>query len=491
MDTTNGTLKKPVQQTDKKLVASGIFWNFLQLVVNQSFAFGLKLLLAKLLFPSQFGLVGMAVVFTGFVQVLNDLGVGSALVQRKEEDLRDAHFHTAFWVGVIWSVGLYLIISFGVARGAALFYHEPMLQQIIPVLSIGILVSPVNLVHKAQLTKQMNFKKLAFIDNTTNIIAGVIALIMAVMGAGVWALVFNSVANFFFAMPLYFNATKWKPAFILEKQAFKDVFGFGVYTTGSNILNYLYNNIDYLLIGKLLGASALGIYTLAFVLTDTFRSRLMAVINSVMYPIYGKKQNDPELLKKYYLKVILFNCLFIFPIMTYFIVAGDQFVVKIFGSKWSGTVAPLQILSLSVMLHILVSGNTALLRGLGKPGLEMKQQILKAVIFLPSLAIGIYYYGILGAAWAILLNKLVVVLVAQYTFNYLIPIKITFIEFLIAIKNPVIAAAATMIVAYVLKLMGINYVLIGLVTVACYGVIIWLLMKNELMNLYTGFRKKQ
>ncbi|TWR28851.1 lipopolysaccharide biosynthesis protein [Mucilaginibacter pallidiroseus] len=487
MDT---TVKQPALQNDKKLVTSGIFWNFLQLVVNQSFAFGLKLILAKLLFPGQFGLVGMAVVFTGFVQVLNDLGVGSALVQRKVEDLRKEHFHTAFWVGVIWSVCLFAIMSLVVAKLAAVFYHEPMLQQIIPVLSIGILVSPVNLVHKAQLTKEMNFKKLAFIDNTSNILAGVIALIMAFMGAGVWALVFNSVANLFFAMPLYFNATKWKPAFILEKQAFKDVFGFGVYTTGSNILNYLYNNIDYLLIGKLLGASSLGIYTLAFVLTDTFRSRLMAVINSVMYPIYGKKQNDPELLKKYYLKVVLFNCLFIFPIMTYFIVAGDQFVVNIFGAKWAGTVGPLQILSFSVMLHILVSGNTALLRGLGKPGLEMKQQILKAAIFVPSLAVGIYYYGILGAAWAILLNKFIVVLVAQYTFNYLIPIKISFKEFLLAIKPPVIDAIITTIVAYLVKAAGVNYVITGIITMACYSSIIWLFMKTELMAFYTGFRKK-
>jgi len=482
-------LKKPIIQTDKKLVANGIVWNFVQMIINQAFAFGLKLILAKLLFPSQFGLVGMAVVFTGFVQVLNDLGVGAALVQRKAEDLRNEHYHTAFWVGVIWSVFLFLIMSVGVSQLAASFYHEPMLRQIIPVLSIGILFSPVNLVHKAQLTKQMNFKKLAFIDNTSNILAGTISLVIALMGAGVWSLVFNSVATVIFAMPLFFNATKWKPSFIMDKQAFKDVFGFGIYTTGSNILNYLYNNIDYLLIGKLLGASSLGIYTLAFVLTDTFRSRLMAVINNVMYPIYGKKQGDPTALKRYYLKVILFNCLFIFPIMVYFIVSGEQFIVKIFGAKWSETVAPLQILSLSVMLHILVSGNTALLRGLGKPGLEMKQQVLKALIFLPSLAVGIYYYGITGAAWAILLNKVVVVLFAQYTFNYLIPIKITFIEFLIAIKAPVIAAVITAFVTYFFKWIGVNFLIIGAITCGCYGLSIWLLMKEELTALYKGFRK--
>jgi teichuronic acid exporter len=482
--------KAPPPGTDKKLVASGIFWNLIQLIINQAFNFILKLALAKLLFPSEFGVVGMATVFTGFVQVLNDLGVGAALVQRKESSLRKEHYHTAFWTGVIWSVILFLVMSFGIGPLAAIFYKKPILESIIPVLSIGILISPANLVHKAQLTKQMNFKKLAFIDNTSNIVVGIIALLLAFKGAGVWALVFNSVGNVFFAMPLFFNATKWKPAFIMEKQAFKDVFGFGVYTTGSNILNYLYNNIDYLLIGKLLGATSLGIYTLAFVLTDTFRGRLMAVINNVMYPIYGRKQNDIISLKKYYLKVVLFNCLFIFPVMIFFVVEGNSFIVNVFGAKWHETVAPLQILSGSVMCHILVSGNTSLLRGLGRPGMEMKQQILKALIFLPTLALGIYYYGIIGAAWAIFLNKIIVVVVAQYTFNFLLPVKISIIEFIVALKAPLIASISSFIVDYLLNLAGLNYIICGLSLFIVYSGIIYLMMGSELKDLIQSLKKR-
>ena len=483
-------LTETASTTDKKLVASGIFWNFIQLVINQSFNFILKLVLAKLLFPSEFGVVGMATVFTGFVQILNDLGVGAALVQRKDEHLRNEHYHTAFWTGVIWSVLLFIIMSLGVGPLAAMFYDKPILKIIVPVLSIGVLVSPVNLVHKAQLTKQMKFKKLALIDNISNIVVGVIALIMALRGAGVWALVFNSVGNVFFAMPLFFKATGWKPAFIMDKQAFKEVFGFGVYTTGSNILNYLYNNIDYLLIGKLLGASALGVYTLAFVLTDTFRGRLMAVINNVMYPIYGKNQNDMVSLKKYYLKVVLFNCIFVFPVMIFFVVEGSQFINHVFGTKWQQTVGPLQILSVSVMCHILVSGNTSLLRGLGRPGLEMKQQIFKALIFLPTLALGIYYYGIIGASWAVLLNKIVVVMVAQYSFNYLIPIKISVIEFLIALKAPIVASVCSFAVAYLLNVAGVNYIIGGLILCATYSGVIYLMMGSELKATLASLRKK-
>src|SRR5690606_7943691 len=148
-------------------------------------------------------------VFTSFVQVFNDLGIGAALVQRKEKDLSKVHYDTAFWTGVLWAIGVYLLIYFAVAPLAAVFYKEPILRTIIPVLSIGVLCSPVKLVHKAQLTRQMSFKNLAFIDNSASIIAGLLAVAMAFMGAGVWALVFNSVAAVIIAMPLYFKATRW------------------------------------------------------------------------------------------------------------------------------------------------------------------------------------------------------------------------------------------------------------------------------------------
>src|SRR5690554_3099001 len=118
------------------------------MVVNQGSSFIIKLVLARILFPEQFGLIGMATVFTGFVQVFNDLGIGAALIQRKEEDLREAHFHTAFWTGVGWSLIMYLIVSLVVGPLAAAFYEEPILKSLVPVLGLGILSSPVNLVHR-------------------------------------------------------------------------------------------------------------------------------------------------------------------------------------------------------------------------------------------------------------------------------------------------------------------------------------------------------
>lgn len=468
---------------NKKLAVQGVFWNAVQLVINQSFTFIIRLVLAKLLFPEQFGVVGMAMIVTGFVQVLNDLGIAAALVQRKDQDLEEAHYHTAFWTGVLWSIVLFLIMSLLLAPFVASFYEEPMLTSIVPVLSIGILFSPVNLVHKALLTKAMNFKRMAFIDNTSNIIAGCISLVLAYMGAGVWALVFNTVAIVIISIPLYFWASRWYPKFIWNKDAFNDVFGFGAYTTGTNIINYFINNVDYLLIGKLLSAKALGSYTFAFVLTDTFRSRLMAVINNVMYPIYGQNQGDHVSLKKYYLKVISYNSIIVYPIMIFMLAVGGPFILRFFGDKWNGSTPALQILSVSVMVHMLVNSNTALIRGMGKPGLEFKLQIIKSTIFIPTLYYGVVHWGITGAAFAVLINKFVAVIVAQYTFNYLLMIKLSTMEFYNAVKVPWLAAAGSYAVALLLdKVFQINFIITGSAIFLSYFLIIYLAMGDELKS---------
>lgn len=457
---------------------SGIFWNFVQLGVNKFFGFAIKLVLAKLLFPAQFGLVGMAVVFTSFVQVFNDLGIGSALVQRKEEKLREAHFHTAFWTGIVWSVAVYLIIAFVIAPLAAIFYKEPMLRSIIPVLSIGVLSSPVNLVHRAQLTKRMDFKKLAFISNASTIFSGVLALGLAFMGAGVWALVFNSVASFIVAMPLYFKATSWTPKLIWEKQAFKDVFGFGVYSTGTNFVNTLVSNIDYLLIGKLLSAAALGTYTLAFVLTDTFRNQLTTLLNKVMYPIYGQKQDDLVSLRRYYLKVVTYNSIVIYPIMLFLIVLGKPFIMSVYGAKWADAIMPLKILALSVMIHLLANSHLTLIRGLGHAKLGMKVQVIKSVLYVPTISFGIFQFGVIGAAWAYVFNKVLEVFIAQHYLKKLI--GITFKELLSQMTPPLLATAVAFVVTLSLFDLGLHYLICAVALTGSYGFVIWLLMKSEI-----------
>ncbi|TPE40009.1 lipopolysaccharide biosynthesis protein [Pontibacter mangrovi] len=475
----------------KGKVVTGIFWNAIQLIVNRSFSFIIKLVLAKLLFPEQFGLVGMAAVFTSFVQVFNDLGFGAALVQRKDEDLREEHYHTSFWTGVIWSIALYITIALIVAPLAADFYKEPVMRQIIPVMSLGVLASPINLVHRAQLTKSLDFKRLTYISNFSSIFSGILSLILAFSGFGVWALVFNSVATFVVAMPMYFKATKWKPRLIWENEAFKEIFGFGVNTMGTQVFNNLISKFDYLIIGKLLSASALGVYTLAFTLTDTFRGQLMSVMNTVMYPIYGKKQDDVKSLALYYLKVVEYNAIIIYPIMMLMMLFASPIIHGFFGEKWVDAIIPVQILSVSVVFHLMVSSNTSLIRGMGKPGLEFKLQLFKSlVLYVPLIFIGTKLYGTVGAATAILINKILSVFIAQYFLKKLL--NISFLKLLSAIKPSGIGFVIGSIVGYILHFkLKIFWPLSAVISLSIYLLIVYFMIGKEILYQINSFRKQK
>lgn len=475
--------------SDKQLVAKGIFWNSVKMIVEQSFSFVVKLLLAKMLFPEQFGIVGMATVFTGFVQVITDLGIGAALVQKKEEDLKPIHFYTAFSTGVVFSIVLFVFMTFALAPFAASFYNEDLLKTLIPVISIGILLSPLNLVNKAQLIKRMDFKSISRIENTSSIVAGSIALAMAYFGAGIWALALNPVIILVIAAPQYFLKTKWTPKLIWDKVAFKETFSFGIYTTGTNVVNYLINNIDYLLIGKLLSAQMLGAYTLAFVLTDSFRAKIMSVLNSVMYPFYSKKQNDTDAIRRWYLKVIEYNSIAVYPLMVMFLLFGQDIVIFFFGDKWGDSIAPLKILACSVFFHMMVNSNTVLIRGLGHPQLELKLQVFKGVLFVSTLFVFISHWGIIGAACAVLVNKVLAVIIAQFTFKYLLKIKITTVRFLKAMKVPTMASAISGAVGYISSVvLGWNTIICMAIVALAYAATVWLLMKQELIYQFNQFR---
>ncbi len=458
------------------------------MLVNKSFGFVIKVVLARILFPEEFGIVGMALVFTSFVEVFNDLGFGAALIQKKDSKLSPAHFHTAFWTGIGWSLIMFLSMVFLISPLAAQFYNQQVLESIIPVLSLGILSSPVNLVQKAILLRNLDFKKVAFIENTSAIVSGILSLILAFAGMGVWSLVFNSLATFVIAIPLYLKATTWVPRMIWTQDAFKDIFGFGIYTTGTNLANNLINKADYLLIGKLMTASALGAYTLAFVLTDTFRSQLMSIMNKVMYPIYGKAQDDQPTMKRYYLNVVKYNSLIINPIMGILFVLSDPIIVDFFGLKWNETIIPLRIISLSVIFHMMVNSNTVLIRGMGKVKLEFMIQLFKALfLFLPAITFGVYYYGIIGAAYAILFNKIISVFIAQIYLKKLV--DITYKDLFDSLKVSLTSLFLTILLGELMfNTFGVHYILTGIAMILTYSGGVWCFMGTELKAQYLELR---
>lgn len=402
---------KGEKKTTKSDAVKGVTWSALEIIFRDAFSFIIRLVLVRLILPEEFGLIGMAVVFTGLVQVINELGLGSALIQKKAEHLKDIHYQTAFWATTISSVILFIIMMGAVAPLGAQFYREPSLTNIVRVLSIPILLQPFILIPRIKLTRDLDFKKLAIINIIGSLVSGIIALVLALIGFGVWAIAIQGTIQILITIPIIWIFVSWTPKLVFSYLAFKEIFSFGIFVLAKNVTVFFIGNIDYLFVGRLLNSYYVGIYTLAFTLTDIFRRHIMGILNKVMFPIYGKIQDDPRKIGTYYLKVIRYNTAIIFPIMIGIYLVGEDFITIFFGVQWLDAVVPLKILSIAVMFHALGGSSSTVLTGLGKVNLDFKIYLLKTfLITIPLLYTLIYFWGIVGAAVAILIVKAVSVI---------------------------------------------------------------------------------
>lgn len=419
------TKKIQNRKASKKIaILKGTSWNALEILVRDGFKFLVQLILASLLLPEHFGIIGMAVVFTGLIQTINELGLGSALIQRKENALKEIHYYTAFWSTIIFSSFSFLIMVI-IAPLIAKFYNEPLLHSVVIVLSVPILLKPLTLIHRVKFIRKLEFKPIAIIESVASIIAGTTAIVMAFLGFGVWSIALQGIISALITIPLMWRATKWKPKVAFSKEAFKDIFSFGVFVLTKNLTIFLAGNIDYLIIGKLLGSYFLGVYSLAFSLTDIFRQKLMAVLNKVMFPVYSKVQNEPALAGRYYIEIVRYNTLVIFPIMAFMVSFAFPIITIFFGEKWIDSVFPLQILSLAVMFHVATGGYSTVLTGLGKVKLDFIIYLIQTfVITVPLIILGINMGGISGAAIAMLSSKMIQAVISSVLVRKYAEVKI-------------------------------------------------------------------
>jgi O-antigen/teichoic acid export membrane protein len=413
----------------KHKIFDGVVWNSIGLIIDDGLSIIVKLILARLLLPEDFGIIGFAIVFIGMIRVFSDMGMTAALIQRKDEDLEPIDYDTAFWTGIAWGVLLAAIMTFAITPIAVNFFNEPLLGTIIPVLSINFILRPLTTVHIVNITREMEFKRIVLPKNISKMIAAIIAIVMALTGFGVWSLVFQRVLTNLFLIFIYPIVNPWWPRMRYSNASFKKIFSFGIYTTGTQIFNYLTQNIDYLLIGKMLGAQSLGVYSLAYNFTYVVRGQIMNVVNKVFYPTYSKVQDDILTIKRYYFKVIKYNCIVIYPLMVGLILLADPFVIIGLGEKWSDAVIPLQLMAGAGLVHLLTSSNTILLRGIGKPKLEMIMSIIKTLgVTVPFIVLGVIYYGVNGAAGGLLAAKIVIFFINNITLRKVVGIN--FLEIL-------------------------------------------------------------
>ena len=482
-------------KVSSKKIASGVGWVAVSSLGNQGLRLLVKLVLARLLLPELFGLIGMAAVFTSFVRMISEFGMGAALIQKKEEELTEDHYVTAFWTNLGVSLLGYAITALILSPVAVWFYDEPILGSLLPVIAISIILDALYIIPKAKLSRQLDFRPQAIISIISVVLAGGIAVYLAFNDWGVWSLAFNSIVVSVVSGILYFFHTRWLPSFSFSKSAFLSLFSFGGYVLVERIFYFLTNNIDYLLIGKLIGSKALGVYTLAFILTDAFRTKVMNIFNKVLFPAYSSMQGDTAVLKKYYLGVVHLNANILIPIMVVFIALARPIILIGFGEEWLGTVVPLRILSLSVIIHAISGTVSTVIKSTGRADLIVKiNSLLTLLVTVPAIAVGSIWFGIAGAAWGVFTYKTIGLLVYQRYINQIIGVP--FVRLLEKIYKPTLASALAGIVAYLWSestSLDTMIVLVsgGLFIVIFYGVYLNIFEKELITKLRAIVKRKK
>ncbi|NKI32020.1 lipopolysaccharide biosynthesis protein [Muricauda sp. DJ-13] len=432
--------------------------------------FALKLLLAKLLLPEAFGLIGMCMIFIGITQAIAQLGMNAALIQKKEDHEAEILYNTAFWTNLCFSVVLYFLLSFVLAPIVANFYDEKVLKTILPFLSLPILIQPFSLIPSTILTRKLDFKSLAKAFNIATLIAGVIAVAMAYFDFGVWALVVNQVLAIGLALPTLIYFTRWMPKLEWKKAYFDEIFSFGMFSTGTSLTRSIMGNVDKLIIGKFMGKDLLGAYTLAITLTDHLASFLVRITNKVIYPVFSNHQDDKAKLKLFFLTIMKVNALMVYPVMAFLVYFAEDVIIEFFGDQWSETVTPLRIIAIAMVINVLSNGFDAMLRAKGKPKLEFKLiALVNLFVLVPLLYFGAKYFGIIGASMALPINSIILVGTATIVLNK--EINLGFSEPFKAIKSPLVAAMLASILCYGLQytIPNFNHYILMVIFISIYA----------------------
>ncbi len=363
----------------------GVAWTTAGKTVAQFVGVAVSLVLARLLTPEDFGLLGMVVVLVGFLAVLGDLGLTAALIQR--EDLQERHRSSVFWL--MCAVGLSLAgLLVLAAPYVAAFYKEQRLTTLVRVLAIDFALSPFIAVQHAVLSRRMAFKAIAVAETVSVVVGGGVALTLALLQYGVWALVAKALASSAALLLTFWIASDWRPRFAFERGAISDLFRFSSNLLGHNIVGYWAHQTDDLLIGRRLGASPLGLYTRGYSTVMMPVREVGAVLGRVMFPTLSKMQSEPQEMKRLYLRVVGATALLTFPAMALLFVVAEPLTLVLFGDQWLGIVMVLRIYAVVSAFQAVASTVNWIYKACGRTDLMFRWGIVSSIVTVVAIVIG-------------------------------------------------------------------------------------------------------
>ena len=377
----------------RQKTVSGAMWSSIHKFATVILSFVSGIVLARLLTPSDYGVIGMLTIFLAISSTFIDGGFGSALIQKKRPT--DVDYSTILYWNLGLSIVLYVVLFLS-APLIAEFYKLPILCDVLRVLGITLILNAARIVQHNQLRKRLEFKKVALINLSSSFIALVVTIYLAWRGWGVWALVAQQILLSVLCTLFYWITSKWRPVFKFSKESFKALFSFGGFVLLSNLFNTFCNNIQGLLIGKVYNSSTLGYFSKARGLEHQASTFISSVLDQVSYPVLSDVQDDKSRMIVFLKRFTGLSAFFTFPVMLLLILLADPIFLLLYGERWMVSVPYFQLLCLSGISSCLQNINYYAVAALGKSKVLFKWTFIKRTIGLFMVVGGLWLFGIYG-----------------------------------------------------------------------------------------------
>ena len=332
----------------KHKTVKGVSWSFVEQILTRGVNFVIGIILARLLSPTDYGLVGMLGIFLALSQLFIDGGLTSALIRTK--DPSDKDFSTVYIINLTLSIVFYFILFF-CAPIVANFYEQPLLKPLMRAVALTLIIGSIASIHGTLLTIRVDFKTKSYISVAAAIVSGAIGIICANKGLGVWALVAQSIASATIVTILTLAFVRWMPKLVFSKESFKRLFSYSSKLLAASCISVVYDNVYPLVIGKKFTAADVGQYSRAGQFPGIANDTIVGALNRVAFPILSQVQDDNDRLLRVYEKYIQLTCFIVFPLLMGLCGCARPLVSFLLTDKWLACVPLMQILCFSKLLN--------------------------------------------------------------------------------------------------------------------------------------------
>lgn len=387
----------------KSKTVNNLIWRFAERCGAQGVAFIVSIVLARILAPSDYGLIALVTVFTNILQVFIDSGLGTALIQKKNAD--DLDFSTVFWFNLFFCILMYTGLCIA-SPYISKFYGNDLLAPVICVLGLTLIISGVKNVQQAYVSRHLMFKKFFFATLGGTIGAGVLGIVMAYKGCGVWALVAQQIFNATVDTVILWATVKWRPKFVFSFERLKTLFNFGFKLLLAKLVDTVYQDIRQLIIGKIYSSEDLAYYNRGKQFPNIIVTNINTSIDSVLLPVMSNQQDDRESLKNMTRRSISTSSYIMWPLMIGLIAIGKNFISVVLTDKWLPAFPFLVIFCFVKGFEPIHTANLNAIKAMGGSGtvlnLEIAKKCIGMALILLTMKISVFALGFSSVIYTVI-----------------------------------------------------------------------------------------